>query len=157
MAFMRKDPRETVMEDRSRYRYYNFHEDYGHNTSECYSMRNQIENLVRMSLLTEFLTKGGLDKSKKNYALLPPGRSLVTEVYMVSTNRSLRPPVTSITFIEDDNTEVVYPHDDPIVITLEVANSIVARVMIDTGSSPKNNHNSEIFMEDLSLGKTLIE
>ena len=32
---------------RNRYRYYDFHEDVGHYTFECYSLHNQIEGLVR--------------------------------------------------------------------------------------------------------------
>ena len=40
---------------RNQYKYCDFHEDVGHNTSECYSLRNQIEALVRGGLLTEYL------------------------------------------------------------------------------------------------------
>ena len=44
-----------LADQRNHYKYYDFHEDVGHNTSECYSLRNQIEGLVRGGLLVEFL------------------------------------------------------------------------------------------------------
>ncbi|KAK0608169.1 hypothetical protein LWI29_026659 [Acer saccharum] len=40
---------------RNRYKYCDFHEDVGHNTSECYSLCNQIEGLVKGGLLVKFL------------------------------------------------------------------------------------------------------
>ena len=40
---------------RNQYKYCDFHEDIGHNTSECYSLRNQIKGLVSGGLLTKFL------------------------------------------------------------------------------------------------------
>ena len=49
------DPIKVPADQRNRYKYCDFHEDVGHNTFECYSLRNQIESLVRGGLLTEFL------------------------------------------------------------------------------------------------------
>ena len=48
-------PIKIPVDRRNQYKYCDFHEDVGHNTSECYSLRNQIEALVRGGLLTEFL------------------------------------------------------------------------------------------------------
>ena len=48
-------PMKIPVDRRNQYKYCDFHEDVGHNTSECYSLRNQIEALVRGGLLTEFL------------------------------------------------------------------------------------------------------
>ncbi|KAK0586997.1 hypothetical protein LWI29_015920 [Acer saccharum] len=84
-------------DQRNRYKYCDFHEDVGHNTSECYSLRNQIEGLVRGGLLVEFLQQ--------------------------------------IIFTEDDAYNTVQPHDDPMVITVQIANCRVHHILIDTGSS----------------------
>ncbi|KAK0580101.1 hypothetical protein LWI29_036380 [Acer saccharum] len=48
-------PIKIPVDQRNRYKYCDFHEDVGHNTSECYNLRNQIEGLVRGGLLVEFL------------------------------------------------------------------------------------------------------
>ena len=48
-------PIKAPADRRNRFKYCDFHENVGHNTSECYSLRNQIEGLVRGGLLTKFL------------------------------------------------------------------------------------------------------
>ena len=53
--FRKPVPIKAPADKRNRFKYYDFHEDVGHNTSECYSLRNQIEGLVRGGLLVEFL------------------------------------------------------------------------------------------------------
>ncbi|KAK4854907.1 hypothetical protein QYF36_002356 [Acer negundo] len=50
-------PMKVPTNRRNQYKYCHFHEDVRHNTSECYSLRNQIEWLVRGGLPTEFLQK----------------------------------------------------------------------------------------------------
>ncbi|KAH7848431.1 hypothetical protein Vadar_002676 [Vaccinium darrowii] len=40
-----------------------------------------------------------------------------------------------ITFSQEDEVEVIYPHDDPLVITMVVANYRIKRILVDTGSS----------------------
>ena len=164
---------------RNKYKYCDFHQDVGHNTSECYSLRNQIEGLVRGGLLTEFLQQvrdgiktgkqvqkeirepeerrknqgkdlmeqiqmvhtisggptlvGTSNNSRKNHARKVPRCDAASQVFKVSTPGPTRS--TQIIFTEDDAYNTVQPHDDPMVVTVQVANNRVARVMIDTGSS----------------------
>lgn len=40
-----------------------------------------------------------------------------------------------ITFSEDDAQTVHFPHDDPLVIESQIVNMIVARFLVDNGSS----------------------
>ena len=51
------DPMKAPVDGRNRFKYCDFHKDVGHNTSEYYSLRNQIEGLVRGGLLAEFLQR----------------------------------------------------------------------------------------------------
>ncbi|CAL8082480.1 unnamed protein product [Prunus armeniaca] len=40
-----------------------------------------------------------------------------------------------ITFCEEEEEGIIYPHDDPMIIRAEIADYDVGRVLIDTGSS----------------------
>ncbi|XP_059639659.1 uncharacterized protein LOC132282045 [Cornus florida] len=44
---------------RSRDKYCRFHRDHGHNTEDCFDLKNQIENLVRKGHLRKFTTRNG--------------------------------------------------------------------------------------------------
>ena len=45
------------------------------------------------------------------------------------------PSTDALTFSVSDVQGIHYPHDDPLVVTLIIANYVVKRVLIDTGSS----------------------
>ncbi|KAJ4713136.1 Retrovirus-related Pol polyprotein from transposon 17.6 [Melia azedarach] len=54
------------------------------------------------------------------------------------TERSPKLPrvaTTPIMFTDEDTRDVVYPHDDTMVVTMKIASKDVARILIDTGSS----------------------
>ena len=46
-----------------------------------------------------------------------------------------RPPTDTLTFSSCDIQGIHYPYDDPLVVTLTIANYLVKRVLVDTGSS----------------------
>ena len=46
---------------RSREKYYRFHRDHGHDTSDCYDLKQQIEALIRQGKLQRFIGKEGTD------------------------------------------------------------------------------------------------
>ncbi|RRT63849.1 hypothetical protein B296_00022616 [Ensete ventricosum] len=47
----------TLLEERNRTRYYRFHCDYGHDTEECYDIKNQIEVLICRGHLGRYVRK----------------------------------------------------------------------------------------------------
>ena len=60
------DPMKLLADRRNKYKYCDFHQDIGHNTSECYSLHNQIKGLVRGGLLVEFLqVRDGIKMGKQ--------------------------------------------------------------------------------------------
>ena len=56
---------------RSRDKYCHFHHDHGHDTSECYDLKQQIEALIRQGKLQRFIDKEGTE--------LPQGQSVRRE------------------------------------------------------------------------------
>ena len=74
------DPMKAPADGRNRYKYCNFHEDVGHNTSECYSLRNQIEGLVRGGLLAEFLQQVRDNIVRNKARLVAQGYSQIEDI-----------------------------------------------------------------------------
>ncbi|XP_060973885.1 uncharacterized protein LOC133039098 [Cannabis sativa] len=60
-----------------------------------------------------------------------------------------------ITFSEEDTKHVRYPHNDPLVVEVQIANMIVARTMIDNGSSANILFKSSL--ERMGLGAKDLE
>ena len=50
---------------RSRDKYCCFHRDYGHDTSDCYDLKQQIEVLIRQGKLQRFVSKEIVDPSQE--------------------------------------------------------------------------------------------
>jgi len=46
---------------RSRDKYYRFHRDHGHDTADCYDLKQQIEALIRQGKLQRFVSKENVD------------------------------------------------------------------------------------------------
>ncbi|XP_059670723.1 uncharacterized protein LOC132316234 [Cornus florida] len=157
---------------RSRDKYCRFHRDHGHNTADCFDLKNQIENLVRKGHLRKFTTrngKGGSNPAREGRDDRPPQHQPMGEIKVISGGfagggetssarkahaRRIRsfsevnevgmtsPPTKLprveepvITFSEEDDKGIHQPHDDPLVVSMVVANFTVRRILIDNGSS----------------------
>ena len=57
---MKRDPNK-----RNKNKYYCFHRDHGHDTNECYDLKQQIENLIRQGKLRHFIGKNHKDEKLK--------------------------------------------------------------------------------------------
>ncbi|XP_050276061.1 uncharacterized protein LOC126718038 [Quercus robur] len=144
---------------RNRNKYCRFHRDHGHDTDECFDLKQQIENLIRQGKLRSFLGRDHKDdklKGKAEELPRPPlgeirvivggsstvqsSRSRKTYLKVVqSVQLSGRPPrdlnEQAITFTEEEAERIHHPHDDAIVITLLIADYTTRRVLVDNGSS----------------------
>ncbi|XP_065619075.1 uncharacterized protein LOC136063096 [Quercus suber] len=145
----------------NRNKYYRFHKDHGHDTDECFDLKQQIENLIRQGKLRNFLGRDHKDeklKGKVEESSRPPlgeikviiggslaGRSSKTkkaylkEVQSVQlSGQSPRAKSTDeqpITFTDEEVERIHHPHDDAIVIALLIADYTTRRMLIDNESS----------------------
>ena len=146
---------------RSRNKYYCFHRDHGHDTDECFDLKQLIENLIRQGKLRNFVgwyhkdekLKGKLEESSR--PLLGEIRVIIggtligkssksRKMYLKVvqniqlSGRSPRTRVTNeqaITFTDKDAKMVHHPYDNAIVITLLIIDYTTRRVLMDNGSS----------------------
>ena len=154
---MKGDPRKQ-----NKNKYCCFHRDHGHETNECYDLKQQIEILIKQGKLKNFLGRDHKDKKQplkgkeKELVRQPLGeirvivRGMSNGSLSISKKTYLRvvqnvqltdlPPRMSrvnepaITFIDEDARRLHHPHEDAIVITLTIANYTTRRVLVDNGS-----------------------
>ena len=145
----------------NRNKYCRFHRDHGHDTDECFDLKQQIKNLIRQGKLRNFIRQDHKDeklKGKLEESSWPPlgeikviiggtsirqsSKSRKTYLKVVQnvqlSGRSPRTRVTdeqAITFKDKDVERVHHPHDNAIVITLLIANYTTRRMLVDNGSS----------------------
>ncbi|KAK3036202.1 hypothetical protein RJ639_030646 [Escallonia herrerae] len=142
-----------------------FHNDHGHTTDNCGSLKRVIEAPLKRGQLRKFVAPGEgrqqtppateeREDREENAGTIntisggiaaegPSGKArkaYAREVYVTSPhpNKKLKTvPAAKITFSGDDSDGIKTPHDDPLVITIKAGNFDVKRVLIDNGSSAK--------------------
>ena len=145
----------------NRNKYCRFHRDHGHDTDECFDLKQQIENLIRQGKLRNFLGRDHKDeklKAKVEESSRPPFREIRMIIGKGSTDQLSRSRKTylkvvqnvqlsrrlpkmgtieeqAITFTDKDVARIHHPYDDAIVITLLIADYTTRRVLVDNGSS----------------------
>ena len=150
---------------RNRNKYCCFHKDHGHDTNECFDLKQQIKNLIRQEKLRNFLGRDHKDeklKAKVEESLRPllgeirviiggtstgqSSKSRKTYLKMVQnvqlSGRSLRTRGTddpAITITDEDTERIHHPHDDAIIITLLIADYRTRRALVD------NEHLADIW------------
>ena len=150
---------------RSREKYCHFHRDHGHDTSNCYDLKQKIEAFIRQGKLWRFVSKERIDPpqeqaaQRENEHPRPPlrdirmiiGRTIAssssrkahkTYLQMVQ-NVQLMGFVTKmaqidnpvIGFTEEDAWCLHHPYDDVFVVSIWVGDYNTHQVLVDNGSS----------------------
>ncbi|XP_030964375.1 uncharacterized protein LOC115985578 [Quercus lobata] len=141
-------------------KYCHFHRDHGHDTDECYDLKQQIENLIRQGKLRNFLGGDHKDEKLKGKVEKPSQPSL-GEIRVIIGGTSVRQSSKSrktylkvvqnvqlsgqlprmrganeqaITFMDKDPRRIHHPCDDAIVLTLLIVDYTTRKVLIDNGS-----------------------
>ncbi|XP_075657323.1 uncharacterized protein LOC142627360 [Castanea sativa] len=157
---LKKDPNK-----RSRDKYCRFHQDHGHDTVDCYDLKQQIEALIRRGRLQRFVNKERVDPPQNQAprrdndrpkqpigdirmivgGTMTAGSSkkarktylrMVQNIQMTSsTPKMSRIDNPPIGFSEEDARRLHHPHDDALVITIQAGDYNIHRVLVDNGSS----------------------
>ena len=151
---------------RSRDKYCCFHRDHGHDTANCYDLKQQIEALIRQGKLQKFVSKEKTDPPPQdqhprqdNERLRPPIgdiRMIVGGTAAARSSKKARktylrkvqnvqltgvvPKIARregpiIGFSKEDARRLHHPHDDALVISLQVEDYNMHRVLVNNGSS----------------------
>ncbi|XP_072090574.1 uncharacterized protein [Arachis hypogaea] len=144
----------------SRSDYCEYHKMYGHPTNNCYDLKNMIEKLAREGQLDRYLVERsdnhGKKKREDSDRRYQPPQTSKRHVHMISggfegggftmssRKRHLKrvyqvgnetPDLPTILFTKEDGQGIMPGHDDPVVITMILANANLHRTLVDQGSS----------------------
>ena len=150
---------------RSKDKYCRFHRDHGHDTADCYNLKQQIKALSRQGKLQKFISKERTDPPlqdqhprQDNERPRPPIgdiRMIVGGMTAVGSSKKARktylrmvqniqltgavPKIARregpfIEFSKEDARRLHHPHDDALVISLQVGDYNMHRVLVDNGS-----------------------
>ncbi|XP_010695402.2 uncharacterized protein LOC104908050 [Beta vulgaris subsp. vulgaris] len=142
-----------------------FHRDHGHITEDCKDLKDGIEDLIRRGYFTQYQARVDhkSPSQEDENGNKRPVKDRITEVHVISGGPtrggsihgakanlkevrhqvnfnsagkwSAPPAMPSMIFTKEDARGIVYPHDDPLVISLQISTAMIHRVVVDGGSS----------------------
>ncbi|KAJ4710340.1 Beta-porphyranase [Melia azedarach] len=75
------------------------------------------------------------NNARKNYSRMSVRLDYPTQVFNVQTQKKQKTPSTLIMFTNEDENDVIYPQNDAIVVSMNIAGFNINRIFIDPGSS----------------------
>ncbi|XP_021801487.1 uncharacterized protein LOC110745676 [Prunus avium] len=133
-----------------------YHQYNGHDTKSCIALRKIVERLINDGKLDQYLnTNTASDQPSNRQINMISGGAPIPE----TSNRSVKnyicavqhPQILSvaggrhdktqrigwepITFSEEEERDIIFPHSDPMIIRADISDFDVGRILIDTGSS----------------------
>nr|XP_028952589.1 uncharacterized protein LOC114822423 [Malus domestica] len=154
--------RQKVKRDTSKLdhtKYCAFHRGPGHTTYDCYTWKNYLEKLVKEGKVDRYLDKPAVQPRRNADGDEEPSTKMIriNDIFVESehlraTNNSKKrkiqqallisqvqsvdtQPGPIIGFTEQDVEGVDFPHDDALVVSVQLAHAIVDKMMVDNGSA----------------------
>ncbi|XP_058078445.1 uncharacterized protein LOC131226754 [Magnolia sinica] len=149
---------------RSKSKYCCFHRDHGHNTSDCFDLKQEIEKLIRDGHLEEYVSleenqiiarekqpidnhptgkirtifgghKGGGDSNNARKVHVESISHPEEDILLLGRpSKEKKMEKYSLTFTVENAQGIHHPHNDVLVVTLTIANQRVFWILADTGS-----------------------
>ncbi|XP_010279142.1 PREDICTED: uncharacterized protein LOC104613139 [Nelumbo nucifera] len=142
-------------------KYCKYHRSTGHDTDDCYELKNEIKSLIHYGHLKEYIGDDANASSSQqqqyarpeaHYTLdgvidvtiggstsgeaSPSARKAYTKQYNIQSPTLKRPrPKDIISISNDDLQGFLLPHDDALVMSMIITNYMVKRILIDSSSS----------------------
>ncbi|XP_059670857.1 uncharacterized protein LOC132316394 [Cornus florida] len=175
MKFTAPQLMKQPLEQRDKSKHCAYHRDYRHSTNDCRSLRRQVENMIARGELVDYLmTKeyvkprevnprkvertqvkvihaiyGRSEDDQESEVIYRSRLRVAHKLRKISSVHAITSGSISIGFGDGDLSRVQLPHEDPLVISLLVANCIIKRVLIDSGSNA--NIITKIVFEQLEI------
>nr|GEX07419.1 reverse transcriptase domain-containing protein [Tanacetum cinerariifolium] len=140
-------PMVTPVEKRSSNKFYESHNDKGHNTNECVQLRKQIKELVRARKLSHFIKEIRRDKDQQKTRQKDASvKDKAAAIYMIQPwQRVTRQKVTqSFAHVKEITFLPLAAHKGtggPLVVEAEISGHVVHRIYVDGGSSMEYDFN----------------
>ncbi|KAK3042622.1 hypothetical protein RJ639_000874 [Escallonia herrerae] len=158
----RPEKMRSAPSQRDRNLWCHYHNDHGHTTDKCESLKRAIEALIKRRHLRGYVNRrnekreatplAGREEVQENAGVINTisgriaaggssgqGRKAYVREVLTTvgplTKKQKKEPAQTISFSDDDVGDTRIPHDDPLVVTLRVGNFDVKRILVDNGSS----------------------
>ncbi|XP_052180473.1 uncharacterized protein LOC127793785 [Diospyros lotus] len=141
----RPPPLKSPPNTRSKKKYCRFHRDHDHETENCIQLKEKIQELINRGYLQDFVSRGGVNSGRMESQPEQRRKSPTLPGPHSTAPKSVVKEKVVIAFSEEDLPS--YPnYSDPLVITAQVGEWEMRRILVDLGSS------SEILYKRAFLG-----
>ncbi|XP_052171566.1 uncharacterized protein LOC127787548 [Diospyros lotus] len=123
--FGRPNPLRTPDKYRSKRKLCSYHNEAGHTTSECWALKDAIEELIR---------RGTSNRSHERYVREAIHLLLVGDDSHGGHSKKAKMASDDISLTKNDSKDVYWLHNDALVVRAWIGNMEVRRIIVDTGS-----------------------